>query len=634
MLLLSALTRILTFVSLAQGTLAQPAVALHGDGPHPWLTVAEQHPAIADWLLRRAALLTRDQAARSALYQRISLTVVRERLPRTEAEARESFGDLAGAALRYDSLGLFAEAARLRQRTATNPAARTALRRRLIDQITGQAGTPEAQKGIDLISTARLAPSPAEALRVARAATSRQAIRAVEMYRVPLKAGLLTAADRLGYGQALARLGRHRDAIAAYDRIPQAERSAQSAYLRAVSQARTGRRDSARIALALLVGKYPGDTTAVPQALFLAGDLAWQRGDGEIARRAWHELAERFPRHPSAARAGFLAALIQWENGRQDVAGEEWARLHLADHGTEGLAAGYWAGRAFAQRGQREAAEQQWTSVIARDSQSYYAVVSARRLGRPPWRPAQALLPETFQRYPALDSAMTRITALRQLKLDAEIGWERERLVATVGRDPEQLLATADAFRRDGQPSTALALARRALLLGAPADTRTFRLIYPILHRDELFQHSERAGVDPLLVAALIRQESAWDTTARSRVGALGLMQMMPATATLVARSLGLRPWNSTRLYDPNTSLRMGTYYLAQTLRKFDGNLAHALAGYNAGPNRIATWATSASAEDPELFTERIGFTETRDYVRIIQRNAAMYWALYGGGVP
>jgi soluble lytic murein transglycosylase len=634
MMLIPVTRRVLALVLLLQVGLPCLAAAAAGDDPRVWLAAAEKHPEIAGWLLRRAAVLTRSSTDRAELYERIHLPVVRDRLQLTEAQTRESFGDFAGAALRYDSLGLYADAARVRLRVATTPATRATLRRTLIERMSSEPGSTEAQKAVDLLATTPLVAAPAEALRVARIAGPRQARQALHLFTGPLKAGILSVPDRIAYGQVLARLGRHTDAIRAYDRIPTAQRTAESAYLRAVSQARTGQREEARTALALLSRRYPADTVFIPKALFLAGDLAWQQGDAEIARRAWRELAQRYPRHESAGRAAFLAALIEWEQGRLEIAGEEWAQLHRSQEDAAGLAAGYWAGRAFNRQGNHELAQEYWASVIARDSQSYYAVLSARRLGRGGWRPAQALLPERFLELPALDSAMVRIGLLRQLDLQPEIGWERENLVSTAGRDPERLLAVADAFRRDGQPSTALALARRALVLGAKADTRTYRLIYPILHRDQLFEQSERAGVDPLLVAALIRQESAWDTTARSRVGALGLMQMMPATATLVARSLGVRRWNSAKLYDPETNLRFGTHYLAQTLRKFEGNLAHALAGYNAGPNRVGTWSTPESETDPELFTERIGFAETRNYVQVIQRNAAVYRALYGGMTP
>ncbi len=635
MTFMPAFGRVALLALLANAGVADRVHALSGDDPKFYLAAAERNPEISDWLLRRAAINTPDSLARAALYRRIRLSVVRNRLLLTEAETRESLGDFRGAAFRFDTLGQYADATRLWLKATTRPAARTALRQALIDRIAAEPGTAEADKGIDLLFSIRLGLPVSEALRLARAIRNpRQASQVIEFYRGPMTAGLVTPADRLAYGAALARLGRHREALLAYDRIPPASRSAESAYQRAVSQARMGQRDPARLALAQLVVDYPEDTITVPRALYLAGDLSSQQGDVAIARRAWLELVDRFPTHALAGRAGFLAGLIEWEAGHADVAAAEWDRLHRQVEGSDGLAAGYWAGRAYTQMGDAERAELLWTSVISRDSLSYYAVLSSKRLGISPWRPAQALVPEHFEELPSVDSAMQRIARLRAMKLDPEVRWEREALLASAGRDPERLLATANAFRMDGQPSMAASLARRALLLGAPADTRTYRLIYPLLHQDDLFQHSERAGVDPLLVAALIRQESAWDTTAKSRVGALGLMQLMPATARTVAHALGVRPWSTARLLDPAINLRFGTYYLAQALRRFDGNVVHALAGYNAGPGRIATWTSPGTAEDPELFTERIGFTETRDYVRIIQRNAVVYRALYGGGTP
>ena len=149
-----------------------------------------------------------------------------------------------------------------------------------------------------------------------------------------------------------------------------------------------------------------------------------------------------------------------------------------------------------------------------------------------------------------------------------------------------------------------------------------------------LVAEARRASFSPEFVLAVIQVESQGDPRAVSPKGALGLMQMMPATGRLVAQSLGVRPFTPEKLYDPTVNLRFGTHYLAQTLRRFNGNLIHALAGYNAGPNRIARWSTPATEDDPELFIERIVFTETRDYVRLIQRNAAVYRVLYGGMVP
>jgi soluble lytic murein transglycosylase len=283
--------------------------------------------------------------------------------------------------------------------------------------------------------------------------------------------------------------------------------------------------------------------------------------------------------------------------------------------------------------GERPKAEAAWRAVLAADPLSYYAIASARRLGANGWRPPPAA--DQFQHFPQLDSALTRIATLRAAGMTEEAGWESDWLLSRVGGAPEELLALADGFRRSGQPSVAVSLARRALRAGAPGDARTYRLIYPLLHGDDVRSSAADAGLAPSVVAGLIRQESVWEASARSRVGALGLMQLMPATGLHLAGRLGMRMgWSSDRLLDPSLNIRFGTQYLAATLRQFDGDLNRALAGYNAGPGRVAAWAKGPAATDSDLFVERITFQETRDYVRIVQRNVAVYRALYPDATP
>jgi soluble lytic murein transglycosylase len=269
-----------------------------------------------------------------------------------------------------------------------------------------------------------------------------------------------------------------------------------------------------------------------------------------------------------------------------------------------------------------------WQSVIARDSSSYYALLSARRLNVTTWRPGPAS--EQFAHFADVDSAMDRIRELRALGMDDEAGYEVSWLIGRPGVTAERALAIADAFRRTDEPAAAVAAARRALAAGARPDARTYRLLYPRTFEDHLETHAAEAGLDPFLVAALIRQESTWETRARSRVGALGLMQVMPATGRQIARTLKVRGWHPDQLYEPAVNLRFGTWYLSQSLRQYGGDLSRALAAYNAGGTRIREWATGPAASDSELFIERITLRETRDYVRIIQRNLALYRALYG----
>jgi soluble lytic murein transglycosylase len=106
-------------------------------------------------------------------------------------------------------------------------------------------------------------------------------------------------------------------------------------------------------------------------------------------------------------------------------------------------------------------------------------------------------------------------------------------------------------------------------------------------------------------------------------------MQVMPPTGASLARKLALKAWHPDSLYDPAVNLRLGIAYLGETFRRHGDDLPSVLAAYNAGPNRVVQWRAQFGGEDRELWIERIPFTETRDYVRTIQRNLALYRSLY-----
>ncbi|MGH7528610.1 MAG: lytic transglycosylase domain-containing protein, partial [Gemmatimonadales bacterium] len=184
-----------------------------------------------------------------------------------------------------------------------------------------------------------------------------------------------------------------------------------------------------------------------------------------------------------------------------------------------------------------------------------------------------------------------------------------------------------------GLASQAIQLARRALARGAAADARTYRLIYPVVLEDALLAEAAERGVEPSFLAALIRQESMFNPSATSPVGARGLMQVMPDLGAQLARSLEYPVWDPVLLYQPDVSLQLGTFHLQELLGRYD-QPAHVLAAYNAGASRVERWAQRIGVADPEVFAERIPFAETRGYVRVIQRNQELYRALYPWGAP
>jgi soluble lytic murein transglycosylase len=146
----------------------------------------------------------------------------------------------------------------------------------------------------------------------------------------------------------------------------------------------------------------------------------------------------------------------------------------------------------------------------------------------------------------------------------------------------------------------------------------------------DLKKHAVENQLDPYLVAALIRQESEFNPAAVSHADAIGLMQLLPTTGKRMARELKVRKYSVGMLADPAINVQFGTRYFREMVQKFDGNLEAALAAYNAGVDRVQEWRSSGNFREPAEFVESIPFTETREYVQAILRNASIYHHLYG----
>jgi soluble lytic murein transglycosylase len=157
-----------------------------------------------------------------------------------------------------------------------------------------------------------------------------------------------------------------------------------------------------------------------------------------------------------------------------------------------------------------------------------------------------------------------------------------------------------------------------------------WELFYPLGYWETIERYSSERGLDPYLVAALIRQESTFNPRVRSHAGARGLMQILPSTGRLLARQERLR-YREADLYDPEINIRYGTRYLKDVLGSFGGRVDYALASYNAGPHRVKRWTGMDLTIPSEVFIEEIPFDETRDYVKLVLRNEMLYRRLYGG---
>jgi soluble lytic murein transglycosylase len=166
------------------------------------------------------------------------------------------------------------------------------------------------------------------------------------------------------------------------------------------------------------------------------------------------------------------------------------------------------------------------------------------------------------------------------------------------------------------------------------APVRFWKLAFPIPFRTSIEQHSREQGLDPFLVAALIRQESEFNFKVVSHANAFGLMQLLPSTGRELARHFHVRHYSSAQLLTPDRNIQLGTYYFRDLLNSFGGQTEFALASYNAGPSRANLWRTWGPFREQPEFIETVPFHETRGYIQIVLRNADVYRRLYAGTVP
>ena len=155
-----------------------------------------------------------------------------------------------------------------------------------------------------------------------------------------------------------------------------------------------------------------------------------------------------------------------------------------------------------------------------------------------------------------------------------------------------------------------------------------WHLLFPQPYWSDLVADSESHGLDPYLVASLIRQESEFNAGAVSHANAYGLMQLLPSVGKAAAKKEGVKGFSTNQLLNPATNMQLGTLNLKQVLDRFGGQVEYALAAYNAGDVPVRQWMASGEYKDIPEFVESIPYTETREYVQAILRNREMYRAL------
>jgi soluble lytic murein transglycosylase len=275
----------------------------------------------------------------------------------------------------------------------------------------------------------------------------------------------------------------------------------------------------------------------------------------------------------------------------------------------------YWRGRAYKARGRSAEANQLFAPIST--EQTFYGRLALEDLGE-----VVEATPTSYQPPKENVEAMAQVPSFQRAialyRFDMRLDGVREWAWGTRGLDDQQLLAAAEVARRYGVYDRAIATAERTRTL------HDFSVRYPVPFREAVRISARQVQLDEAWVYGVMRQESRFQTEVRSSAGAMGLMQLMPATAKWVAQRIGMANFQQSMVTDIETNIRLGTYYLRYVYDLLDSSPVLASAAYNAGPGRARQWRANAPMEGA-VYAESIPINETRDYVKKVLANAAYY---------
>lgn len=389
---------------------------------------------------------------------------------------------------------------------------------------------------------------------------------------------------------------------------------------------RQGRAGDVRTLREWLVDEYPGSDQAA-EIVFMRGFDAEQSGRVSEALRQYEAVAEAARTHSRAGQARMRAGQIHLTRGETERAASTF-EAYLTDFpdGRRWEEAAYWAGRTRLESGDRQAGLEHLRRVMGQPI-SYYAVMAAD-LAEEPYE--VTLEPGVEPVEPDwLTEGFARLDVLVDADLargaDAEVARLRDRARG----DRAVTVRLAEALIERGRTIDGINLGW-ALVADGGWDRTVLEITFPFPYRELVRREAEEWGVDPIMLAALIRQESAFKADIVSHAGAIGLMQVMPPTGAQLARTHGPEGFSPDVLSNPEVNLHLGSAFLVDMTRRFDGALPLVLSAYNAGPSRAVRWREFPEMADELRFTERIPFVETRGYVKNVRRNLGLYRVLYG----
>ncbi|GAK54130.1 lytic transglycosylase, catalytic [Candidatus Moduliflexus flocculans] len=437
------------------------------------------------------------------------------------------------------------------------------------------------------------------------------------------------------------------------------EIAAKALYTLGAAHWNADRNDEAQRVMERIITQFNA-TTSRENALYVSGRIAQSNSSYLAAAKFYRALAEQYPN-------GAFAEEAFWRAGWSYYQAQDY--LQAAQMFSQGLTAfpansysedgQYWLGRAHEGANATSEAVRVYQQLLQYSPYGYYALQAKERLAllrqptpQPPTRQGTSpelsdvvkqtgtfLPPEVLQALPPHVNTAIELRAVNQIEYARrEITWLQAKADQTPPPDEQTRLLRLYLFSRlyaqIGDYLTGIQLAtpiESALRKGtaAPFPYDLTRLLYPLEYWELITTYAAQNSLDPFFVAGIIRQESAFNPKALSSANARGLMQVIPETGRRVAKRIGLKNYTTAQLYDPAVNIQIGTAYIAELLKRFQGNQFRAIAAYNAGPQNTDKWWPAQGAYQNEEIVENISFRATKSYVKQVLRNQANYREFY-----
>jgi len=472
-------------------------------------------------------------------------------------------------------------------------------------------------------------------------------------------------------GIVLFNLGRRQEAVATLEKMVKEhsrdQRVPEALYWIGKSYSKLGDREKGIKAFQKVLDSYLESEWA-DDALFLMGNIYREANDMKKAVMFYRRLAEHYPE------SKFADSAIWWEAWAYYIAGDykrteqtfqelisRYPRSFLVSQAL------YWQGRAAEKKGDTSRAAAYYGKVIKRAPYTYYGYRASERLlsielpvlasvstidtgvNDIPENPDTADHMNSFEtddgppvwtvealKTLSADPSFKKSLELMYLDMKKEAAAELWSLQNRLPRKRGALLGLSKTFFELGDYYRSLILVLRnyePYLDGAARETPEdfWLLAYPQGYWDSIVTYSRKYGQDPYFVAAIVREESQFHAEALSPAGARGVMQVMPATGEWIAQIIRMNGFNQSKLFDSDTAINLGTWYISYLMKRFKGDLLFVAAAYNAGPDAVTTWLSKTGhGTERDEFVESIPFSETRGYVKKVLRNYAEYKRIYG----